>query len=231
MVFKGRFFSSKKSDTSSPDGSYNSPRSSGSNSPIRSDTKKKGKSTSKDNSPSTPTSLSSFASFRDKKKDAKGKGSQSSTPTKNLGVEVKETSPSKLKKGVTDTKEAGLTSFPLSPIMASSLGLNKIKTRSGPLPQESFFGYGSRDKGNGLGASNLSKTGGNGPLSSAWGKKNSGKKDEKKSLLGSTENAGRVDNVSNSDGMSAESAALRDRSPHIPGLSRLQSGESSLGAG
>ncbi|MCD7454329.1 hypothetical protein HAX54_024341 [Datura stramonium] len=184
-----------KSDTSSPDGSYNSPRSSGSNSPIRSDTKKKGKSTSKDNSPSTPTSLSSFASFRDKKKDAKGKGSQSSTPTKNL-EEVKETSPS-------------------------------VQVEE----KESFFGYGSRDKGNGLGASNLSKTGGNGPLSSAWGKKNSGKKDEKKSLLGSTENAGRVDNVSNSDGMSAESAALRDRSPHIPDYQGCRVVNHLLGAG
>lgn len=223
MVFKGRFFSSKKSDTSSPDGSCNSPRSSGSSSPIRSDSKKKGKSTSKDNSPSTPTSLSSFASFRDKKKNAKGKESQNSTPIKNLekpnSVEVKE------KKGVTETKEAGATSFPLSPIMASSLGLNKIKTRSGPLPQESFFGYGSRDKGNALGASNLSKTGGDGPLLSGWGKKSSGKKDEKKSVLGSAENA------SNSDGMSAVSAGLRDRSTHIPGPSRLQSGESSSGAG
>ncbi|KAJ8553499.1 hypothetical protein K7X08_024177 [Anisodus acutangulus] len=210
MVFKGRFFSSKKSDTSSP----NSPRSSGSNSPIRSDNKKKGKSSSKDNSPSTPTSLSSFASFRDKKKDnAKAKESSPST------VEVKETVSSKLKKGVTDSKEGGTTtgtttSFPLSPIMASSLGLNKIKTRSGPLPQESFFGYGSRDKGNALGASNLSKTGGDGALSSGWGKKSLGKKDEKKLVSGSAENA-----------------ALRDRSSHIPGPSRLQSGESSSGAG
>ncbi|KAL3343471.1 hypothetical protein AABB24_027151 [Solanum stoloniferum] len=229
MVFKGRFFSSKKSDTSSPDGSYNSPRSSGSNSPIRSDSKKKGKSTSKDNSPSTPTSLSSFASFRDRKKDAKGKESQSSTPNKNSGKsstgEVKE------KKGVTETKEVGASSFPLSPIMASSLGLNKIKTRSGPLPQESFFGYGSRDKGNALGASNLSKTGGDGQLSSGWGKKSLGKKDEMKSVLGSAENAGQIDNSSNSDGMSAESAALKDRSKHIPGTSTLQSGESYSGAG
>lgn len=222
MVFKGRFFSSKKSDTSSPDGSYNSPKSNASNSPIRSDSKKKGKSTSKDNSPSTPTSLSSFASFRDRKKAGKGKESQSSTPIKNLEkpstVEVGE------KKGVTETKEAGVTSFPLSPIMASSLGLNKIKTRSGTLPQESFFGYGSRDKGSALGASNLSKTGGDEALSSDLGKRNLGKKDEKK-------NAGRMDSASNSDGMSADSAALRDRSTRIPGPSRLQSGESSAGAG
>ncbi|PHU24227.1 putative serine/threonine protein kinase IRE3 [Capsicum chinense] len=219
MVFKGRFFSSKKSDTSSPDGS----RSSGSNSPLRSDNKKKGKSTSsKDNPPSTPTSLSSFASFRDKKKDVKGK--ESGNLGKNSSVEVKE------KKGVMDTKEVGVTgatSFPLSPIMASSLGLNKIKTRSGPLPQESFFGYGSRDKGNALGASNLSKTagGGDGKMSSGLGKKSLGNKDEKKSVLGSAEN------VENSDGVSAENASLRDRSSRMPGPSRLQSGESSSGAG
>nr|XP_016478233.1 PREDICTED: probable serine/threonine protein kinase IREH1 isoform X1 [Nicotiana tabacum] len=221
MVFKGRFFSSKKPETSSPDGSYNSPRSSGSNSnsPVRSD-KKKGK--SKDNSPSTPTSLSSFASsFKDKKKkdkDATNKGKESPS-----SVEVKKETAAtfKLKKGglTETTKEtAGATaSFPLSPIMASSLGLNKIKTRSGPLPQESFFGYGSssREKGNALGSSNLSKTVGDGPsLSSGSGMKSIGKKDEKKSVLGSPENA-----------------PLRERSPHIPGPSRLQSGESSSGAG
>ena len=40
MVFKGRFFSSKKSDSSSPDASSNSPRSFSSNSPSRSDKKK-----------------------------------------------------------------------------------------------------------------------------------------------------------------------------------------------
>jgi len=40
MVFKGRFFSSKKSDSSSPDASSNSPRSFSSNSPFRSDKKK-----------------------------------------------------------------------------------------------------------------------------------------------------------------------------------------------
>lgn len=219
MVFKGRFFSSKKPETSSPDGSYNSPRSSGSNSnsPVRSD-KKKGK--SKDNSPSTPTSLSSFASsFKDKKKkdkDATNKGKESPS-----SVEVKKETAAtfKLKKGglTETTKEtAGATaSFPLSPIMASSL--NKIKTRSGPLPQESFFGYGSssREKGNALGSSNLSKTVGDGPsLSSGSGMKSLGKKDEKKSVLDSPENA-----------------PLRERSPHIPGPSRLQSGESSSGAG
>jgi hypothetical protein len=29
----------------------------------------------------------------------------------------------------------------VSPILASSLGLNRINTRSGPLPQKSFFGF------------------------------------------------------------------------------------------
>ncbi|XP_074276662.1 putative serine/threonine protein kinase IREH1 [Silene latifolia] len=48
----------------------------------------------------------------------------------------------------------------VSPILASSLGLNKIKTRSGPLPQESFYGYKStseKDKGIAVGSSNLSR--------------------------------------------------------------------------
>lgn len=215
MVFKGRFFSSKKSDPSSPDGSSNSPRSIGSNSPIRSDKKKaKSGSTSKDNSPITPSSISTF---KDKKKDDKGKESPSPSPnsTKNP-VRIRE-------------PELTPTSVSVSPIVASSLGLNKIKTRSGPLPQESFFGYASKDKGNSLGASNLSKNvagdrgGGDGPSSSVLRKK-----DEKRSVMGSAEN---VDNGSNSDSMSSESGRSRNQSPHVPGPSRLQNGESSSEAG
>ncbi|WMV35237.1 hypothetical protein MTR67_028622 [Solanum verrucosum] len=217
MVFKGRFFSSKKSDPSSPDGSSNSPRSIGSNSPIRSDKKKaKSGSTSKDNSPITPSSISTF---KDKNKDDKGKESPSSSPSPNSA------------KNPVRTREPELrpTSVSVSPIVASSLGLNKIKTRSGPLPQESFFGYASRDKVNSLGASNLSKNvaggrgGGEGLSSSVLRKK-----DEKRSLVGSAEN---VDNRSNSDSMSSESGRSRDQSPRVPGPSRLQNGESSSEAG
>ncbi|KAH0664586.1 hypothetical protein KY290_030494 [Solanum tuberosum] len=213
MVFKGRFFSSKKSDPSSPDGSSNSPRSIGSNSPIRSDKKKaKSGSTSKDNSPITPSSISTF---KDKNKDDKGKESPSPNSAKNP-VRTRE-------------PELRPTSVSVSPIVASSLGLNKIKTRSGPLPQESFFGYASRDKVNSLGASNLSKNvaggrgGGEGLSSSVLRKK-----DEKRSLVGSAEN---VDNRSNSDSMSSESGRSRDQSPRVPGPSRLQNGESSSEAG
>ncbi|KAM3374844.1 putative serine/threonine protein kinase IREH1 [Capsicum galapagoense] len=185
MVFKGRFFSSKKSDPLSPDGSSGS----NSSSPIRSDKKK-----AKSASPITP------------KKDAKGKGSPNPNPDPNPSPNQART-------------EVRPTSVSVSPIVASSLGLNKIKTRSGPLPQESFFGYASRDKGNSLGVSNLSKNvaggrggGGDGPSNSALRKK------------GLVEN---VDNGSNSGSMSSESGRLRDQSPHVPGPSRLQNAESS----
>ncbi|KAJ6387362.1 hypothetical protein OIU78_017143 [Salix suchowensis] len=94
MVFKNKFFSSsKKSETSSPDGSNNSPGSIGSNSPIRSDKKKPAK--SKDSSPTTPASTAASNNFtykqtqvKDgvKKKDSFFKGketvSQPQTPTK-----------------------------------------------------------------------------------------------------------------------------------------------------
>lgn len=237
MVFKGRFFSSKKSDVSSPDGSSNSPRSIGSNSPIRSD-KKMGKSSSssKDNSPATPTSISSLAaSFKDKKKDGKGKESivhNSNSPGKSGLGGGEALGSSKLKNlGLADGKEAGPpTAVSVSPILASSLGLNKIKTRSGPLPQESFFGYGSRDKGSSLGASNLSKPGGSssrvdGQLSSAT-KSAAGKEDKR-----AVESSGWIDNASSSDHMSMESARSRNQSPRVPGPSRLQNGESSSEAG
>ncbi|XP_031091247.1 probable serine/threonine protein kinase IREH1 [Ipomoea triloba] len=225
MVFKGRFFSSKKSDVSSPDGSSNSPRSIGSNSPIRSDKKmgKSSSSTSKDNSPATPTSISSLAaSFKDKKKDSKGKESivpNSNSPGKSGLGGGESLSSSKLKS--LDGKETGPpTAVSVSPILASSLGLNKIKTRSGPLPQESFFSYGSRDKGSSLGASNLSK-----PQSSSATKSAVGKEDKR-----AVESSGWVDNGSSSDHMSTENAARsRNQSPRVP--SRLQNGESSSEAG
>nr|GLL21744.1 probable serine/threonine protein kinase IREH1 isoform X1 [Ipomoea trifida] len=229
MVFKGRFFSSKKYDASSTDGSSNSPRSVGSNSPIRADKKKaKAGSTSKDNSPSTPTSISSFAaSFKDRKKDGKGKDIPVRSPNPLAKASPGGLGSSKPKKS--EVKEVGPTSLSVSPILASSLGLHKIKTRSGPLPQESFFGYGSREKGCALGASNLSKPGGGSASrgdrqSSLWlGKTSSAGKEERKTV----ENTGWVDNGSNSDSMSTESLPSRDQSPHVPGPSRLQIGEPS----
>ncbi|PWA89378.1 protein kinase superfamily protein [Artemisia annua] len=90
MVFKGRFFSSKKSSggTSSPESS-NSPRSTNSNSPVR------------------------------------------------LAPENKKKTAPKPSSGPRKPQPEGPA---VSPILASSLGLNRIKTRSGPLPQESFLG-------------------------------------------------------------------------------------------
>lgn len=98
----------------------------------------------------------------------------------------------------------------VSPIVASSLGLNKIKTRSGPLPQESFFSFGSREKGVALGASNLSRPlgGGGGGVGGTDGVL-SGRKKKEKSFQ---ENP---DNGSNSDSISTESGASRDQSPHV----------------
>ncbi|CAH9104747.1 unnamed protein product [Cuscuta europaea] len=237
MVFKGRFFSSKKSaDVSSPDGSSNSPRSIGSNSPIRSD-KKLGKSSSnsKDNSPVTPTSISSLAaSFKDKKNDGKGKESivHSSNSQGKSGSGGETLGSLKSKKLVTaEVKEVGpqQNAVSVSPILASSLGLNKIKTRSGPLPQESFFGYATRDKVSALGASSLSKptaSSGRADAASSSAKKNAGKEDEKMSL----ESSGWAENRSISEHMPMESAQSRNRSPQVLGSSRVQSGESSCEA-
>ncbi|KAK9057813.1 hypothetical protein SSX86_022651 [Deinandra increscens subsp. villosa] len=147
MVFKGRFFHAKKSsDISSPEGS-NSPRSTGSssNSPIKSD-KKKSKSTSKDEH--HPPIGSSFrqnqvndASIskdhsRSKKDGAQNAQSTSSVTRKpSLGAGTSSGSSNLSRKGAAEVPAT------VSPILALSLGLNRIKRRSGPLPQESFFKF------------------------------------------------------------------------------------------
>ena len=135
MVFKNKlFFSSKKSGSSSPDSS-NSPRSVGSNSPNPSD-KKKSKSASKDESPiSSPSSLGGFG--------CKQASSIKDGLKKNKGKEVP--SPHSIGKSNLSPKNEGGPAF-VSPIMASSLGLNRIKTRSGPLPRESVFNFRSDEK-------------------------------------------------------------------------------------
>ncbi|XP_052183584.1 probable serine/threonine protein kinase IREH1 isoform X2 [Diospyros lotus] len=239
MVFKGRFFSSKKSDTSSPDGS-NSPRSLGSNSPIRSE-KKKVKST-KDDSSQIASTAGFSASYRQaqtkdapkqqpspKKKDAKGKEPQPQSPAKPSSG----SSGLKLRKGAASAGEAKEVPASVSPILASSLGLNRIKTRSGPLPQETFFGFRGDNKGSALGASTLSKLGGEvGSSSGSAGAGKSGKKEWiSQRRIGFEENAGLGDNGSNSDSMSTESGPSRDQSPHVQARSRLQNGESSSEAG
>ncbi|KAI4352098.1 hypothetical protein L6164_006384 [Bauhinia variegata] len=250
MVFKGRFFSSKKSDTSSPDGSSRSPRLFGSNSLSRSE-KKKAKSTSKEaqiaNTTSGDGSGSGFGSaacrqtqVKDgaKKNDVKGKESQTSTDSRFMpskansggesGKSLLPTSGSKTA-AAADVKDLPSSSF--SPILVSSLKLNKIKTRSGPLPQESFFGF-RNDKGSSLGASNLSKPGADGGSSSGSGGKKKELMNQRK--VGFQESFGSgpwVDNGSNSDSMSTGSAPSRDQSPNVLARSRLQNAESSAEAG
>ncbi|KAE8786962.1 putative serine/threonine protein kinase IREH1 [Hordeum vulgare] len=119
MVFKGRFFSSrhKSSDSSSPDGS---------------------------NSPRTPTSApgaaspaSSSASSRSDKKKPKSETPKKrdklfGSPAVAAPSPKASPSPDARKHHLRDAAPAAA----LSPILASSLGLNKIKTRSGPLPHE-----------------------------------------------------------------------------------------------
>ncbi|KAL2344134.1 hypothetical protein Fmac_005419 [Flemingia macrophylla] len=213
MVFKGRFFSSKKSDSSSPDASSNnSPRSFSSNSPSRSD-KKKPKSAANQTLAATSAAAASRQT-QAKKKDAAVKGKETHTgllsasrdsPGKKLAVEGRE-SPS---------------SSSVSPILASSLGLNRIKTRSGPLPQESFFGFrGEKGASAALGGSNLSRPGG------GDGKK---KEPASQSRVGFLEGAGGWgDNGSNSDSLSTSgSVPSREQSPAVLPRSRLQNGESS----
>ncbi|KAL5817837.1 hypothetical protein ACOSQ3_026215 [Xanthoceras sorbifolium] len=249
MVFKNKLFfssSSKKSDTSSPDGSSNSPRSFGSsNSPIRSD-KKKPKSSSKDDAVhTTPTSTASSFTCRQtqvkdghKKKEIKGKEplqtrtqkptttTTTTTPTKPGSV-----SASKLSKGggVDATKKEVPSS--VSPILASSLGLNRIKTRSGPLPQESFFSFnrGDSNKGSTAASSNLSRPpgGGNDGNLSSGKSGSSGKKKEVPNKIGFLDGVV-VDNGSNFDTMSIGSGGQsREQSPNVQGRSRLQTGEPS----
>ncbi|KAJ6888253.1 serine/threonine protein kinase IREH1 isoform X1 [Populus alba x Populus x berolinensis] len=249
MVFKNKLFfsSSKKSETSSPDGSNNSPRSIGSNSPIGSDKKKPAK--SKDSTPTTPASTATSnnstrkqTQVKDgvKKKDSCLKGketvSQPQTPTKpgisNSGSDLKS------KKGgvLVDNKKKEAEKYSVSPILASSLGLNRIKTRSGPLPQESFFSF-KGDKGSGvLGSSNLSRpsaSSGDGGSSSNSSSLGSGKK--KEGILGQSKlrvfqesgNGG-----DNSDSISTGSGGQsREVSPNLQARTRLQSGESSSEAG
>ncbi|XP_061362632.1 LOW QUALITY PROTEIN: probable serine/threonine protein kinase IREH1 [Gastrolobium bilobum] len=245
MVFKGRFFSSsKKSDSSSPDASSNSPRSFTSNSPSRSD-KKKPKSAA---NPSLAAATGGGGGFgaaaaacrqtqvKDgtRKKDAVVKGKETQTPPPESRYGNKDSPSKKLTAAAAaEGKESpSSSSSSVSPILASSLGLNRIKTRSGPLPQESFFGF-RGDKATAmtaaLGGSNLSKGGSRG---------GDGKKKElvNQNRVGFHEGLGAgtgawVDNGSNSDSMSTGSGPSREQSPIVLAKSRLQNGESSSEAG
>ncbi|MQL74189.1 hypothetical protein Taro_006550 [Colocasia esculenta] len=182
MVFKGRFFSSKKSDSSSPDGS-NSPKTPTFGSPNRSE-KKKVKSSREDaggvgavcrqtlikdavrqHHQQQQQQQQQQQKKKQKEKEKEGKGKEVaavSSTAKPAVVESPVTAPAKLrnppaaKDGMPPSSGAGPAS--LTPILASSLGLNKIKTRSGPLPLEGT-GSGLRvdHKGSNLGTSNFSR--------------------------------------------------------------------------
>ncbi|CAH2053437.1 unnamed protein product [Thlaspi arvense] len=248
MVFKNKlFFSSKKSGSSSPDSS-NSPRSVGSNSPIRSD-KKKAKSASKEESPiPNPSSAGGFAGIgckqaqiKDglKKKDGSSKGKQVPTEFQAHSIGKSNLSPSSepKKPAVGPTQEG--PAF-VSPIMASSLGLNRIKTRSGPLPQERVFNF--RNDGETpplLCTSKLSKMAtvgdsGSGSAISGFGSANK-KQEAGSSKLGFEDNMGRArtsDNKSDRDSMSPDTVPPRSLSPTLPAPgSRLQNVASSSGTG
>uniref|UniRef100_A0A1J3DXI5 non-specific serine/threonine protein kinase n=1 Tax=Noccaea caerulescens TaxID=107243 RepID=A0A1J3DXI5_NOCCA len=252
MVFKNKlFFSSKKSGSSSPDSS-NSPRSVGSNSPIRSD-KKKPKSASKEETPiPNPSSAAGFAGIgckqaqiKDglKKKDGSSKGKQVPTEVQAHSIGKSNLSPSsEAKKPAVGAPPRDAKEGPafVSPIMASSLGLNRIKTRSGPLPQERLFNF--RNDGETpalLCTSKLSKMGadGNSCLESAISGSGSGnrKKEAGNSKLEFEENMGRArtsDNKSDRDSMSPDTGPPRSLSPTLPASgSRLQNVASSSGTG
>ncbi|KAJ8480180.1 hypothetical protein OPV22_023907 [Ensete ventricosum] len=165
MVFKGRFFSSKKSDSSSsPDGSPSTARSD----------KKKAK--SNDAAASTPRHTlvkdavdKHHLQQQQKKKGSDGKDSKGKeaahapSPKPSPPPAASFRAPAKLRKGPAAKDGAGPAAASLSPILASSLGLNRIKTRSGPLPQE---GLRVEHGMSGPGSSNLSR-GTNGTASSS----------------------------------------------------------------
>ncbi|XVE63929.1 hypothetical protein DITRI_Ditri07aG0060400 [Diplodiscus trichospermus] len=230
MVFKNKLFfsSSKKSASSSPDGS-NSPRSD-SNSPIRSDKKKPKASTSKPDSQQTPNSSSPFSPVSCKQLHVKDGLGRKDLKTKEPQPHVPAAKPSS-----TSKKPDAKDERSVSPLLASSLGLNRIKTRSGPLPRESFFSFRGEKSAAAsvLGASNLSRPEGSCSGGGSGGDDgSSGKKDGLNQRL---LQESLLDNVSNSDSMSTASGGggwhSREQSPSVQGKSRLQNGESSSEAG
>ncbi|KAG8097942.1 hypothetical protein GUJ93_ZPchr0013g33953 [Zizania palustris] len=155
MVFKGRFFSSsrhKSSESSSPDGS-NSPRTptsapvaaaAGSPASSRSDKKKP-----KSETPRKRDKLFGSASYASLAAAAGSKGAAGTSASSSPSSDGRKGVAAQLRDG--GGGAGGASAAALSPILASSLGLNRIKTRSGPLPQE-----GQRIAA-ALGSSNLSR--------------------------------------------------------------------------
>lgn len=238
-MFKGRFFSSKKSDPSSPEGS-NSPRSLGSNSSNTRSEKKKVKSTKTDPPPITSTTNSTSACSGSAVRFSAKKQQQQQSSSVKKKDNNKDAKGKESFEETTSQGQSAHSGLKVSPIVASSLGLNRIKTRSGPLPQESFFVF---SKGQG-GSSNLSKP----PVASTAGddtaaaacsssslgsgsgvsrKKKMGSEEEKDVKFGGYSvihnNSG-----SNSDRMSTESGPTStDHSPLVQNRSRLRDAESS----
>ncbi|KAK9115140.1 hypothetical protein Syun_021937 [Stephania yunnanensis] len=237
MVFKGRFFSAKKSESSKSDGS-SSPRTQSSESP-RSE-KKKAKSAKEEQQIGGGFGGCRQTVVKDGLKAAVVQPQQNLVKKKEVRAKEAPSSSSPVKKSP-DVKEASEATS-VSPILASSLGLNRIKTRSGPLPQESFFGF-RGDKSLPIGASNLSRSGGGGggggggdggssSSSASSAKKSVGKKKEVQSLskmVAAQDNGSGnwIDNGSNCDSMSTGSAQSRDQSPSVQVRSRLQNCDSS----
>ncbi|CAN8288516.1 unnamed protein product [Cochlearia groenlandica] len=139
MVFKKKlFFSSKRSGSS--DISNNSPQSNGSNSPIGSDNKNPANSDSKSPNRSPVCGLAGVKSVLSKNKKNENKdGSDNEEASSEIQSHSHSPGKSNLSSPCSVVAEKPFASE--TPIMASSLGLNRIKTRSGPLPQESFFGF------------------------------------------------------------------------------------------
>ncbi|KAF0910253.1 hypothetical protein E2562_001441 [Oryza meyeriana var. granulata] len=153
MVFKGRFFSSrhKSSESSSPTDGSNSPRTptsapataaagSPASSSSRSDKKKpKSETPRKRDKLFGSASAASAAGSKGGAAGASASSSPSADGRKGAAAQLR------------DGGGGGASAAALSPILASSLGLNRIKTRSGPLPQE------GHRIASALGSSNLSR--------------------------------------------------------------------------
>lgn len=261
MVFKGRFFSSRKADSSSTDGS-NSPRTPTLDSPKRFD-KKKTKHPHKDDfadsaSPSPSSSarrgggdesgggggssggaraaLHHRLQAKKKEKEREIKGKDGEGP----GFSAATVSSSRNRKagksggGAGEEQAAAAPAPPMSPVVASTLGLHRIKTRSGPLPQGSVYGFrGETGKGSAPGASNLSKgpfDGGPALPSSSLGKNAVVGRKEAHGLgkkIGKDRGSGWVESVSNSDSMSVDSGGSRGRSPLVQSAVKSAGVESS----
>ncbi|KAG2546460.1 hypothetical protein PVAP13_9KG034909 [Panicum virgatum] len=148
MVFKGRFFSSRhksSESSSSPDGS-NSPRTptsapaSGSvASPASSSSSRSDKKKTKSETPRKRDKLFGSAAAAPKSASSSASSSPAGDGRKGSVAPLR------------DAGGGGASAAALSPILASSLGLNRIKTRSGPLPQE------GQRMAAALGSSNLSR--------------------------------------------------------------------------